>query len=157
MCSQHGQQGSSLLFAMIFLLILTVLALSTMSTSFLDEKMAANTQFKNQVFQAAQSEGQGQFNHYRDNHTYFFAAFEESLKGTPDKVKPPVQVAHDNISKDIELTFIKTAQPPTGFSFDIFQGLIFDQDTEASLDGTGALSDQTQGVNYASPKDNNRL
>jgi hypothetical protein len=59
--------------------------------------------------------------------------------------------------KDIELIFNRTAQPPTGFSFDIFTGLLYDQNTESSFANTSATSDQTQGINYAAPKDNARL
>jgi len=157
MISRSSQLGSSLLFAMIFLLILSVLALSTMNTSYLDEKMAANTQFKNQVFQAGQSEGQGQYDHYRVNYTYMADALKEGLLDDPAEVNPPAQIDHSNIAKDIELTFIKFAQPPTGFSFDIFQGVIYDQDTAASLEGTSSSSDQTLGINYAAPKNQTKI
>ncbi len=41
--------------ALIFLVILTMLALSSMKTNILDEKMAANTQEKNRAFQTAET------------------------------------------------------------------------------------------------------
>ena len=159
MISQQAQRGSTLLFAMIFVLVLTVLAVSTMSTSFLDEKMAANSQFKNQAFQAGQSEGQAQFDSYINDHTFLERALLESQKPPADQtiIEPPEQIDHDKIEKDIELIFNRTAQPPTGFSFDIFTGLLYDQNTNASFANTSARSDQTQGINYAAPKDTARL
>jgi hypothetical protein len=49
------QSGSALITALIFLIILTILGLSTMTTSRLEVRMAANTQFAHQAFQAAES------------------------------------------------------------------------------------------------------
>lgn len=49
------QSGSALITALVFLIILTVLGLSTMTTSRLEVRMAANTQFAHQAFQAAES------------------------------------------------------------------------------------------------------
>ena len=49
------QQGSALITALVFLIILTILGLSTMTTSRLEIRMAANTQFAHQAFQAAES------------------------------------------------------------------------------------------------------
>ncbi len=156
---QQYQSGSSLLFCMVFLVILSVLAIGTMSTSYLDEKMAANVQFKNQVFQAGQSEGQGQYDHYTINHIYLEKAYQERQKEEADRevIAPPKQVKHEGIEKEIELSFTATVQPPSGFSFDVFQGLMYDQDTVASLKGSGSSSDQTLGINYAAPKDSTKI
>ncbi len=49
------QSGSALITALVFLIILTILGLSTMTTSRLEVRMAANTQFAHQAFQAAES------------------------------------------------------------------------------------------------------
>lgn len=49
------QRGSALITAMVFLVILTILGVSTMTTSRLEVRMAANTQFAHQAFQAAES------------------------------------------------------------------------------------------------------
>ncbi|MBL1143145.1 MAG: hypothetical protein HND53_14075 [Proteobacteria bacterium] len=53
--SINNQRGAALLFALIFLVILTMLALSSMNTNILDEKMASNSQEKNRAFQAAET------------------------------------------------------------------------------------------------------
>ena len=41
----HSQRGSALITALVFLIILTILGLSPMTTSRLEVRMAANTQF----------------------------------------------------------------------------------------------------------------
>jgi Tfp pilus assembly protein PilX len=53
--SINNQKGAALLFALIFLVILTMLALSSMNTNILDERMASNSQEKNRAFQAAET------------------------------------------------------------------------------------------------------
>ena len=53
--SRDGQRGSALIVAMVFLIILTILGLSSMNTSRLELKMANNTQFADLAFQAAES------------------------------------------------------------------------------------------------------
>ncbi len=48
-------RGSALIVSLVFLVVLTLLGLSTMTTARLDLRMAANAQFANQAFQAAES------------------------------------------------------------------------------------------------------
>ena len=49
------ERGVVLVMAMVFLLILTLIGVTTMSTTVLQEKMAGNMQDKNAAFQAAES------------------------------------------------------------------------------------------------------
>lgn len=49
------QQGVVLITALVFLVILTLLGITSMSTNTLEERMAANSQEMNRVFQAAES------------------------------------------------------------------------------------------------------
>lgn len=51
---QH-QQGVALVMAMVFLMILTIIGVTVMSSTALQEKMAGNVQDKNLAFQAAES------------------------------------------------------------------------------------------------------
>ena len=55
MQSSRTQNGAALITALVFLVILTMLALGSMSTSTLEEKMAANAQEMNRAFQTAES------------------------------------------------------------------------------------------------------
>ena len=49
------QQGAALITALVFLAIMTMLAISALTTTTLEEKMAANAQEVNRMFQAAES------------------------------------------------------------------------------------------------------
>ena len=49
------QQGAVLITALVLLLVLTMLGLASMSTTTLEERMAANSQESNRAFQAAES------------------------------------------------------------------------------------------------------
>lgn len=49
------QAGSALIVTLVFLVIFTILGLAAMGTSRLELKMAANAQYTNQAFQAAES------------------------------------------------------------------------------------------------------
>ena len=50
---RHKQQGAVLITALVMLVILTLLGLTTMSTSTLEERMASNSQEVNRSFQTA--------------------------------------------------------------------------------------------------------
>lgn len=52
---RHAQQGAVLITSLVFLIILTMLAITSMSTNTLEERMAANAVENNIVFQAAES------------------------------------------------------------------------------------------------------
>ncbi len=50
-----SQKGAALITSLFFLAILTILAMSSMGTNILDERMAANTQERNRAFQTAET------------------------------------------------------------------------------------------------------
>ena len=52
---RHRQHGVALIMAMVFLMILTIIGVTVMSTTSLQEKMAGNVQDKHSAFQAAES------------------------------------------------------------------------------------------------------
>jgi len=52
---QHKQRGAVLITALVLLVILTMLGLSSMTTNTMEERMAANSQEKNRAFQAAET------------------------------------------------------------------------------------------------------
>lgn len=55
LAKKNKQSGAILITALVMLVILTMLGLSTMSTSTLEEKMAANSQEINRAFQTAET------------------------------------------------------------------------------------------------------
>lgn len=50
-----GQTGSTLIVALVFLVVLTVAGISAMQFSTLEERMASNSQFRNETFQQTQN------------------------------------------------------------------------------------------------------
>lgn len=50
-----GQTGSTLIVALVFLVVLTVAGISAMQLSTLEERMASNSQFRNETFQQTQN------------------------------------------------------------------------------------------------------
>ena len=55
MANQHNQQGAVLITGLIFMVVLTLLAVASMRNTGLEEKMAANAQNQNMAFQAAEA------------------------------------------------------------------------------------------------------
>ncbi|MFQ5939645.1 MAG: PilX N-terminal domain-containing pilus assembly protein [Alphaproteobacteria bacterium] len=53
--ARYRQQGVALIMAMVFLMLLTILGVTAMTTTSLQEKMAGNVQDKHTAFQAAES------------------------------------------------------------------------------------------------------
>lgn len=52
---QHHQQGVALVLALVFLLLLTLLGITALNTTALEEKMAGNVRDRNLAFQSAES------------------------------------------------------------------------------------------------------
>ncbi len=52
---KHKQRGATLIIAMIFMLVLTVIGMAGMDVTFLEEKMAGNMRDRNIAFQAAEA------------------------------------------------------------------------------------------------------
>lgn len=55
MPTMHKQQGAVLIVSLLVLLVLTIIGLSNLDNSLMEEKMAANTQISTTTFQAADS------------------------------------------------------------------------------------------------------
>ncbi|MHB8474481.1 MAG: pilus assembly PilX family protein [Sulfuricaulis sp.] len=51
----HGQRGVALIMALVFLVLLTILGITAMNTTNLQERMAGNSKDQNLAFQAAES------------------------------------------------------------------------------------------------------
>ena len=128
-----NQRGSVLLFSLVILFVLTVLAVSTMSTSLLDEKMAKNVQLRQHVFQATQNELTGQRElYYLDNqwllnsvNLWLNDANPNAWLLNPVAVQPPPQAVQTGFTKTVALTFSGELTPP-GSSFGIFSGYSYD-------------------------------
>ena len=66
--SQHSQRGVVLVVSLILLLVVTLLAVSSMQGTSLEEKMAGNTRDRNLAFQTTESAIERSGNLYRGHH-----------------------------------------------------------------------------------------
>lgn len=140
--SAHRQSGAALFVALVLLIVITILAVSTMGTSRLELQMVGNTQFGVNAFQAAQSAIE-----LRISENAFTTA------------GAPVTRAHefDDIAADATSTmgYLKSTDVPVGgFSFGAgFQAFHFQIDVEAEA-ARNAVSEQTQGFYIVGPGGN---
>lgn len=54
-CNKHAQRGTALVMTLVFLVLLTMLGITAINTSTLEEKMAGNSKDQNLAFQAAET------------------------------------------------------------------------------------------------------
>jgi len=137
--SPRQQRGAALFVALILLIVITILAVSTMGTSRLELRMAGNTQFSVHAFQAAQS------------------AIENRISASSfTTAGGPVSSTHNYSSIGAQATsvmeYLKSTDVPVGgFSFGAgFQAFHFQIDVEATAPRQ-ARSNQTQGFYIVGP------
>ncbi|GAA3927901.1 pilus assembly PilX N-terminal domain-containing protein [Litoribacillus peritrichatus] len=161
MNTMKNQQGSVLLFCLVILFVLTVLAVSTMSTSLLDEKMAKNVQIRQSIFQATQTELHSQVDYYeRFDYQWLYNAVDLWLKSpnpkawlnAPVAVQPPLESAQSGMTKTVALTFTGEMVAP-GSSFGKFTGYGYDLRSSTTLNNSNITSDQSQGMILIVPQE----
>ncbi|KEI72834.1 hypothetical protein [Endozoicomonas elysicola] len=140
------QAGSFLLIVMIVMIVMIFSGLFVMEMAKLEEVTVSNEQRTVQVYQVAYSELEVQLNFLETNPGLFNTALagEQTLTAI---VNPG-----GGIQQNVTLRFIGQVPPPAGFSFTNFIGLSFEINSVATLDGTGARSDQTLGVIYVAAR-----
>mgnify|MGYP001817162816 CR=1 FL=1 len=97
----HRQTGAVLIVSMIFLIVLTLLAVSSMNTTSLEEKMASNQQESINAFQAAET---GLAQALADLNSY-------DLTGTYS-VAPADVGDNDQLATEYETDFLGVSAPP---------------------------------------------
>lgn len=110
------QRGAALLTALVFLVILTMLGISSMNTNILEERMAANSQEVNRVFQAAETG----IDTVYDDADAFMTTNVSDLDGTASDTyaKPAVAVGDYNISVEYNSIYRQMTAPPRGSGWD---------------------------------------
>lgn len=142
-CSlRYTQSGAALVVALIILLVLTILGVSAMNTTSLEEKMAANAQELTRAFHAADS---GVTRGYRGLDTTTLAGTQEG--GTPAM---RIGTSGKNTGARFVARFIGSTDPPinSGYGEDSgYQAYYFDlQSTGYSLaTGTDAATTPDAG------------
>lgn len=96
------QRGIALVIALIFLLVLTILGVTVMSTASLEGRMAGNTQETNRAFQGAESA----LNHVLTDGTVF-----NNLTKIGD-VAPTQTVPYPSTTVKVDVTYSSQRSPP---------------------------------------------
>lgn len=163
------QKGATLIVALIFLLVLTIAGVTAMRFSTFEERMASNTQFRNQVFQQAQNELRAQllaFNTNLANRAPLLAAMafkgasktaEEvtALKnvGLPATTGATVDITPitGTVAASNTVRYVQEKPCEDGSSVERFICIDFQMEARAQLD-SGTFSWQSQGLTFQNNK-----
>lgn len=102
------ERGAALIVALMLLVVLTVLAVSGMSTATLDMALAGNAQYAEDAFQSAESAIEAEFR----------------VGGLPDPTVPRVNNGYqfgNGVTADTRVVFEATRLPPPGYSVSEYQ------------------------------------
>jgi len=110
------QTGTTLIVALILLLVLTMLGVSALNTTTLEEKMAANTQEINRAFQAAEA---GVDLAFEDPGAFSLTADVDGTTGTMGSYEA---------GSNYTVSFVRSTNPPVGslYSATSFSAFHFD-------------------------------
>lgn len=114
--TQGRQQGAALLTALVFLVILTMLVISSMTSNIMEERMAANSQETNRIFQAAESGIEIVMNDADAFQTTNLADLDGTASDT--YAKPPVAIGSYNASVSYNAIYRQMTTPPRGSGWD---------------------------------------
>lgn len=110
------QSGAVLMTALVLLVIMTMLGLSSMSTSILEEKMAANSQDINRAFQSAESGLELAFS----DEDAFNTSNTTDSDGTADDLYTPsaTTIGYNGGSVTYNAVMLQAARPPRNSGWD---------------------------------------
>lgn len=123
------QNGAALITALVMLVILTMLGLSSMSTNTMEERMAANSQESNRAFQAAEA---GLDQAYADVDSFDLNATEEN----PNSFNQ--QIGNYNADLNYSIYFLQQTPPKRGSGWDNNYSLYHFDTTSSASTASGA-------------------
>jgi type IV pilus assembly protein PilX len=143
---RYRQAGAALVVGLVLLLVLTVLAISTMRTAALELIMAGNTQLRENAFQLAESG--------IDNTVQGVASGAIPLEATEGWQADLGTTRIDALNGQFEtnVRFLSEGPAYGGFSPSEFQFLHFQVDATGRTDQRGARSFQSQGIYRIAPR-----
>jgi Tfp pilus assembly protein PilX len=159
------QKGATLIVALVFLLVLTIAGVSAMRFSTFEERMASNTQFRNNVFQQAQNELRSQllaFNTNLANRAPLLLAINQPTETVANLTALPMLPKTSRQAQTIapitgtlaaSNTVRYTQEKPCddGSSVERFICLDFEMNARAELE-SGTYSWQAQGMTFQNNK-----
>ena len=141
----NGERGAVLIVSTIFLMVLTVISISALDASLLEEKMAANSMFKQMTFQAVESV----VNDALSDTTILATAIDSG-----NMVQHTVSMTNTAIVTNADITY-QGQGLPVGFSLGQNEGAYsafrFGAEGSASIAGTSAQTETSQGVTVVGP------
>lgn len=148
-----GQRGAALIISLVILLVITVIGLTSMKTSILQERMSANAQNARQAFFAAEAAGQDLFRKLEPmdtSSTEWKLALDALDAGIRVATKPQTYSgAGSGKAATAELRYLGEANLVEGHSFgediETFRQR-YEIIGDASVTGTGARSQVIRGV-----------
>lgn len=139
----NKQKGAALVVGLVLMMVLTILAISTMRTATLELLMAGNAQYKERAFQLAET-GLRDAARQIDNGT---------LKPVPsDDWIGSVTGSIDDSGDEyvVNLRYVREGSPPSGTS-DIFTAFYYEMTSTGRTIARNAKSVQTQGFWILAP------
>lgn len=163
--NKKTSRGSTLIIALVFLLILTIAGITAMRFASMEETMAGNSQSRNYVFQQATSEIYWYLNAFYDETNLSArnelrkageksgAVSDEEKKTLPVSAKPFIEVDSElkNIKGKNKLSYLSETPCEDGSSIESFVCIKYEIDVTAEVDN-GASSQQVQGFIFQNNK-----
>jgi type IV pilus assembly protein PilX len=138
------ERGAALLTALVFLVLLTMLVLSSMNANIMEERMAANSQEVNRVFQAAETGIETAMN----DSDAFQTTNLEDLDGTASDTyaKPALAVGGYNANVTYNSIFRQMTNPPRGSGWDSTMAYYHFDLSSVATTGSGARTSVHAGA-----------
>lgn len=162
--SKGYSRGSTLIIALVFLLILTIVGITAMRFSSMEETMAGNSQSRNYIFQQAVSEiylnifdfnnnvaarnklGQAQNKNENETDSRLLEMLPATTKASID-----LDAKLKDIEPDSKLRYLQEAPCDDGSSVDKFVCISYEMEVRSAIDN-GASSHQAQGIVFQNNK-----
>ncbi|MDP2244419.1 PilX N-terminal domain-containing pilus assembly protein [Pseudomonas sp.] len=173
LATHSRQTGATLIVALVFLVVLTIAGITAMQFSTLEERMASNSQFRNETFQQAQNEirsellafnasllgraplldaiNAGSFSNGADGYPQKLTATELKQLGLPNTTRRAVDTTTPIPAPGFTVVRYTKTSLCTGANVERFECTDYELQTRSQMDN-GAYSEQSQGIIFMNTK-----
>ncbi|MBL4826882.1 MAG: hypothetical protein JKY66_04080 [Spongiibacteraceae bacterium] len=156
--SYKGSQGAILIVSLVLLLVMTLVGIASIDSSSMQSQMSRNSQFAQTLYQISRSEIEAQHELLKGI-VYLSRVMESSFtEGLDTYIGFELTDSYVEIpdpkniyDQAVRITFTGDSTPPSGYSVNTFTGKDFEVTPVTQVNGTGSISDQTQGMTYPAP------
>lgn len=149
--ASRKENGAFLLITMVSMIAMVFAGLLAMEMAMLGEVTAGNEQRTLEVYQVAYSELEAQLNFLEGNTEHFLNA-KSNNQTLPVQMTPSGCGNTGQLCQSVTLRYLGNGPPPPGYSLGHFVSMLYEIDSVATLEGTGARSSQTMGVIFVNQK-----